>query len=125
MAKRQMVNLVTLFVIRFREEGDDVIKILNTPVPDMFEVRYETADGSTAPEYRGYMSRTRVVDYVRTLVRALPEDVDPFWRLQVSSNLHPSILYEIPDLSDNDNVNTIVNIVDQAVSSHVSRFPPS
>lgn len=113
--------LTTFHIIRFHDEGDDIIKIFQGPVPDLYEVRYHTSDGRNLPETRGYMTRTRVVDYVRTLLNALPEDVEPFYRFQISSNLHPSIMYEIPDLSDEDNKNTILNMVDQVLSSHLQR----
>jgi hypothetical protein len=81
-------------------ENDDVIKIYSTRVPDTFRVVYTPADSTTDSVYTAFMSRGSVLSYITDILKSMKYDVDPFDRIQISTDLHPSIMYSASDMDD-------------------------
>ena len=90
----------TIFIQRKENEGvhdDDVIRIYSTgETSEVLRVVYTTPDLKRSRQF--YMGRPVVLDYVMDVLRALQYDAVPFEFFQVSTAMHPSVVYHISDL---------------------------
>ena len=97
------------------ESEDDVINIFSgNSSPDLFRVVYVPGDSSSGYRYESYMTRSSVVDYISDILKAMRYDVDPFDRIQLSTDLHPSVMYCVEDM---ENVVTRRNIENMLYTS--------
>jgi hypothetical protein len=85
---------------------DDVLRIYeDDEYVEMYRLVYETPELKRVQQF--YMSRHLVCDYLSDFLTSLRFDSDPFEHVQVSTAIHPSILYHISDL-DNCRVRHLV-----------------
>lgn len=92
---------VTLYLQRkgLGSKHDDVIAVYDDDeYLEMYRVVYRTPELKKKNVF--YMSRSRVIDYISDVLKGLTYDADPFAYLQVSTLIHPSIQYQVPDLWD-------------------------
>lgn len=83
------------------EDCDDVIIIRSMAVsPDLFQVTYRPGDTSSRTSYEASMSRSTVMTYVTDVLKSMRYDVDPFDRIQVLTDMHPSVMYSASDMDD-------------------------
>lgn len=83
------------------EDSDDVIIIRSMAVsPDLFYVSYRPGDASSRLSYEASMSRGATMDYVTDVLKSMCYDVDPFDRLQVLTDMHPSVMYSVSDMDN-------------------------
>ena len=89
---------VTLFLQRNTgSENDDVIRMYEDDEHrDMIRVVYSTPELKRDSTF--YLPTTKAMVYVSDLLKTLYHDSQPFESIQVSSSLHPSILYDVVDL---------------------------
>jgi hypothetical protein len=106
--------------LRFLRQGsgaddDDIINIYSTNTSlDLFRVVYTPGDSSSGIRYESQMTRSSVLDYVSDILKGMRYDVDPFDRIQLSTDLHPSIMYCVEDM---ENVVTRRNIENMLYTS--------
>lgn len=103
------------------EDRDDVIIIHSTPISDMLRVVYTPADSSSGSVYTTYMSRSGVLTYVSDILRSMEYDVDPFDRIQLSTDLHPSVMYSAADMEDIVARRNFENLVHSSLRTTVVR----
>jgi hypothetical protein len=109
---------VTLIVIRKNNEEDRINIYEDETHREMFRLTYKSADSSkTLKEF--YMSERRALNYISDILESLNHDVDPFEYLQVLSDIHPSVMYSVFDLDDEDIRTEIENIVSDAMLTGV------
>jgi hypothetical protein len=109
---------VTLIVIRNNNEEDRINVYEDETHREMFRLTYKSADTSkTLKEF--YMSERRALNYISDILESLTHDVDPFEHLQVLSDIHPSVMYHVMDLDDEDIRTEIENIVSDAMLTSV------
>lgn len=76
---------------------DDILRVYEDDTYlEMYRLVYETPELSRVQEF--YMSRHLVIEYLSDFVSALRYDSDPFENIQVSTAIHPSVLYHVSDL---------------------------
>lgn len=122
-AQDKTMSKVTFYLQR-KGKGpsqDDVIQIFeDDEYLEMYRIVYKT------PELRRqtvfYMTRPKTLTYVVELLKALTYDTDPFAYLQVTTRVHPSIQFQIPDLHDPPVRHLIEDMVDTALrNTHTER----
>lgn len=99
-----MPNLskVTLYLQRegYGVSHDDIIQIFDHDNDfQMYKIVYKTPETKKHAVF--FMTRNNTMNYVIDLLKALKYDTDPFTYIQVSTRIHPSIQFQIPDLHDN------------------------
>lgn len=107
---------VSVFLTRVgkRPSQDDRIYIHGTKDSrDLFRVVYHTPDVKqnktfTTPEHR-------VFDYLEDVLTSLRRDSDPFEYIQINTAIHPSILFHISDLDDEDVRELILGMIRSAM----------
>jgi hypothetical protein len=104
------MNLLSIFVIRDanNREADDLITFTTDPLtPDLVEITAKFK-GADRLRYKSTVSSARCPHYVRTLLRSLTHDDEPFEQVQFNSALFPSVLYNVSDLTC-DRVNSAID----------------
>lgn len=95
-----MTPIVTIFLTT-QNEGDDIIRISHDDAyRSVNAIEYRANDVSSS--YKFYLSETATMDYLSDIFKSLDRDTDPFINVQVSTVMHPSIMYDVNDLADND-----------------------
>jgi hypothetical protein len=94
-----MAAKISIFLAR-RVGADDEISI--TPIMDDFKIVYY--DGFAKSTHFVYASESEVIAYVDDLFNLLIDDViDPFKSIQFTFPCFPSVLYKVPDFSNEAN----------------------
>jgi len=94
-----MAAKISIFLAR-RIGADDEISI--TPIMDDFKIVYH--DGFAKTTHFVYASESEVIAYVDDLFNLLIDDViDPFKSIQFTFPCFPSVLYKVPDFSNEAN----------------------
>jgi hypothetical protein len=98
---------------------DDVIQIFDDETHnDMFRVVYTPAEYiKTSNEFYG--STSTVMDYISSVLKSMCYDNDPFDYLQISTAIHPSVMYSIADVSDPKTRYQIEDLIEQATKEIV------
>lgn len=93
---------------------DDVISIFeDDDYLEMYRIVYRTPELKKKNVF--YMTRSKTMAYVSDLLKALTYDTDPFVSLQVSTAIHPSLQYQIPDLWDSGIRHLIEDMVEMSL----------
>ena len=115
------------FTLRFLRPGatqseDDVILVYSgSGSPDMFRVVYRPGDCSSRVKYEAHMTRTGVLDYVSDILKSMRYDVDPYDRIQVLTDLHPTVMYSVADMDNTVARRGIENMVYASLRTQVKR----
>jgi hypothetical protein len=76
---------------------DDVIHMYDDDeYRDMIRITYSTPELKKASEF--YMTVPQTLQYLGDTLKTLTHDAQPFEHVQVSTSLHPSVLYHVSDL---------------------------
>lgn len=65
---------------------------------DIFEVKYFTPDLRDGRMFLASFSG--VLQYIEDTLTTMRHDIDPFENIQVSTSVHPSILYHVSDMDE-------------------------
>jgi hypothetical protein len=112
---KEMRTSTTLYIQRTAESrGDDIVQISpSDDYVDMFMIRYSTPELKKKRVF--YMTRSKVLAYVSDLLKSLTHDIEPFEAVQVSTSIHPSVVYHVADLDDVDVRRLIEDMVDMSM----------
>ncbi len=112
---------VTLFLQRSQfDEEDDMIRIYDdTDHRDMVRIVYSTPE--VKKESTFYAPVSKAMSYVHDLLKSMQYDMQPFQYLQVTTALHPSILYATTELYSHDVRHSIEDMVEIALREDVFR----
>jgi hypothetical protein len=81
-----------------RRGADDIIQMYDDDTHvDMVRVVYTPGD-HTKKSNEFYMTSRDVLSYVRNILHAMNNDVDPFEHVQIQTAIHPSILFSAMDV---------------------------
>lgn len=111
-----MHNKVTL---RFQRKSgtastDDVLRISDDDeYHETYKVEFNPGNG--ASQYRYYLTRGPLMDYIAGVLRTMPFDADPFEYLQVDTQMHPTVLYHVSDLDDREIRHLIEDTIETAL----------
>lgn len=98
--------------------GDDIIKISECSASHhLFGVTYRAPD--YANRKRFVLSESRVIDYVEDILRSLQHDSDPFEFVQISTPIHPSILYHVSDMDNSATRDLVITMIRMAMRADV------
>jgi hypothetical protein len=107
-----------IFLTRADGSPDDTIRICETEDSrDLFIVTYRTPDYVNRKRF--IATEHRVLDYVEDIVRSLQHDTDPFEFFQVSTVIHPSIMYHVSDLDSPVTRELVINMIRTAMRTDV------
>lgn len=117
-----MVLKVTLFFIQSvcntsEHKKDDVIRIFSTSTPDSYRVVYKPWEHKKV-QNEFTMNYMEVLNYINTIIRSLENDDDPLDCIQISTAIHPSILFRLSDLE----VVGVRNIFDDMIRSSLRTY---
>jgi hypothetical protein len=116
---------VTLFIQRtggHTVESDDTIQIFEDEThQDMVRVVYSTSELKKNATFSLPVSKAML--YIRDTLKSLRHDSMPFEYVQVTTRIHPSVLYHVSDLDDDDIRYLIEDTVESAIRLQVSLTP--
>jgi len=99
-----MSGRVTIFLTRKNDDAttkDDIISISKRADNCVaFTIKYRPGDGSQTRIF--YLGETDTMTYLSSIFKSLDYDTDPFDKVQVTTAIHPSIIYDVPVLADDD-----------------------
>jgi hypothetical protein len=89
---------------------DDVITIESVAETSrFFSVSYKTPESKNVNAF--FASESQVLDYVEDIFSSLALDVDAFENIQVSTCIHPSVIYRVSDLRTTSLDEILLNMV--------------
>ncbi len=101
-------------------QNDDVISISSTEMND-FSVTFRPGDhGQT---YTTTMTRKNVYNYVSDVLKSMSYDMDPFDRIQLITDLHPSIMYSAQDMETVEVRRIVEDMVYDSLNNVVTSKP--
>lgn len=113
--------------LRFLRHGalpdvDDVITIYTVPTStELFRVLYAPGDSGSRAHYECQMTRSGVLEYVSDILKSMRYDVDPFDRIQISTDLHPTVMYSVADMDNSLVRKNLENMVYTSLRVRVAR----
>ena len=112
---------VTLYIQRDGSSAnDDTIRIYEVDeYDDMVRVTYSTPELRKDAEF--FMTVPNAMRYISDTLKSLRHDSSPFEHVQVTTQIHPSILYHVADLDDCCIRHLIEDTVEMAIRRPVSR----
>ena len=114
----------TIFVQRKEGEGssdDDLIRIYDLDgATEIVRIVYTSPDMRRSRQF--YMGRHVALDYIMDVLRALQYDAVPFEYIQVSTAMHPSVVYHISDLDVQSVRQVVEDMVYTAIKTPVSEI---
>lgn len=100
--------------------SDDVIHMYDDDeFHDMVRIVYSTPEWKKSSEF--FLPIPKAMDYIHTTLKTLTHDSQPFEYVQVSTSIHPSVLYHVSDLDDSDVRYLIEETIEAALCRPVSR----
>jgi len=119
---------VCLFSLHFiyadRKEKDDILRVFRSTFDtDYFNVTFTTTgnDGDSRA-YSTYMTESRVLRHIDTIMDSLRLDQVPFEEVQVTTPIHPIVMYHVSQLDNLDVLRTIGETAAAALRSRVRRL---
>lgn len=92
--------LKATFYIQRTEGGsssDDIVRMYEDE-HELIRIVYSSPEFGGKKGRKMYVSMTKAIDYLGDLMKSLTYDNQPFEFFQVSTAIHPSVLYHISDL---------------------------
>jgi hypothetical protein len=113
----------TLYIQRTDGRGpssDDTIQIFEDETHhDMARVVYSTPELAKNAEF--YLPTSKAILYIRDTLKTLRHDTQPFESVQVTTRIHPSVLYHVSDLDDYEVRHLIEDTIETAIRLPVFR----
>lgn len=113
----------TIFIQRKNgstRKDDDIIKFYDdSDYHEMVRITYSTPDLTKDNTF--YLPISRAINYLDDVLKTFRYDADPFEHVQVSTQIHPSILYHVSDLDCADVRHLIEDTVETAIRRPVRR----
>lgn len=107
----------TLFLTH-ATNSDDIIMIKEMSA-GLYELTYEPNDSD---KHRTFLlSHIDTMSYISDIMKSLDHDVDPFVHVQVTTAIHPSILYNAADLADSRVRHGVEDMINMALRTPVCR----
>jgi hypothetical protein len=126
--KQFTMSGVCLFSLHFiyadRKEKDDILRVFRSTFDtDYFNVTFTTTgnDGDSRA-YSTYMTESRLLRHIDTIMDSLRLDQVPFEEVQVTTPIHPIVMYHVSQLDNLDVLRTIGETAAIALRSRVRRL---
>lgn len=112
----------TIFIQRKEGDGcqdDDLIRIYDVNgASGILRVVFTTPDLRKSRQF--YMGQQVVMDYILDVLKSLQYDAVPFEFVQVSTTMHPSVVYHVSDLDVASVRHVIEDLVYTAIKTPVA-----
>ena len=109
---------VKLYFTR-RTGSDDIIQMYDDETHvDMVRLVYTPGD-HTKRSHEFYMTSRDVLSYVRNILNAMNNDVDPFEFVQIQTAIHPSIMFSAMDIGCRRTQDVLDDMIFQAIRVNV------
>lgn len=115
-----MINVTVLFVRKDgRPSTDDKITVSRvTSGSDLFTVTYSTPEFKYDKQF--ITDARKTCQYIEDTLTSMRHDIDPFENVQVSTIIHPAVLYHVADLDCGHVRSLIMNMVYDALMFNVT-----
>jgi hypothetical protein len=103
-------------LITRKHEGpsrDDRVFVDTHGQENLFKVTFVNPDEASHKEF--VVSEVQTLNYLGDILYSLSRDTDPFEKIQLSSSIHPCVIYPIADLFDGDIRELIMNMIRDAL----------
>ena len=107
----------SLWLISDKKKRDETFKIHRDPTTGLFKIVYCPCDLESSPKYTFNMTLSEVRNYIETLMDSLKIDKEPWEELQVSPVTSPSILYDLRDFENCEEI--IMETIETALMTQV------
>ncbi len=115
-----IINKMATIYLTQKNGNDDIITVSHDEAyRSMYKIVYAANDSATKSKF--YLCERDTMDYVSDVLKSLNSDVDSFVNIQITTAIHPSIMYCVPDLAD-DNIRwQIEDMILAALRTNVHR----
>jgi len=122
------MSSVCLFSLHFiyadRKEKDDILRVFRSTFDtEYFNVTFTTTGNEgESRAYSTYMTESRLLRHIDTILDSLRLDQVPFEELQVTTPIHPIVMYHVSQLDNLDVLRAIGESAATALRSRVRRL---
>jgi hypothetical protein len=113
----------TIYVQRKNSNGveeDDLIRFYeDSDYQEMVRIKYTSPEVTKDATF--YLPVSRAINYLDDVLKTFRHDADPFEYVQVSTQIHPSVLYHVSDLDNTEIRHLIEDTVEAAIRRPVRR----
>lgn len=88
---------------------------------DVFEVTYSSPELRLDRQFSASLSS--VIHYIEDSLTSMRHDIDPFENIQVTTSIHPSVLYHVSDMDESSVRDLILNMLRDSLRFDVSTIP--
>lgn len=110
--------LATLHFIYSSNMPDDVVHVLNPTPENPSALRVVFKVGETGKKLMFYMPKRRLLHYIADILESLRRDIDPLENIQITTCMHPAVLYHVSDMDDRSTRHLILDMVETVVDAH-------
>jgi hypothetical protein len=104
----------TFFIQREGGGKDDIIRMYEDE-HELIRIVYTCPEFSTRKSREMHVTMSKAVDYIGDLMKSLWYDTLPFAYFQVSTMVHPSVVYRVSDLNDYEVRHLIQDMTEMAL----------
>ncbi len=118
-----MIGATLLFIHQGKGAAHDD-KVVITPYGgshEIFEVVYRSPELKT--DRRFLASFSSVMRYAEDMLTSMRHDTEPFESIQLTTSIHPAVLYHVSDMDESSTRDLIVNMIGDALRFDVTRVP--
>lgn len=84
----------------------------------IFEVVYKTPDLNR--DRRFLASFSGALHYVEDILMSMRSDVDPFEQIQLTTAIHPTVMFHVSDMEDSETRDVIINMIGDSLRYEVT-----
>ncbi len=91
------------------DQDDKIVVSTHADSSEIFEAVYSTPELRNARKFLA--SFTGILDYANNVLTSMRNDVDPFECIQVSTAIHPIVLYHVSDMDEYETRDMVMNML--------------
>lgn len=118
-----MIGATLLFIHSGKGAAHDD-RIIITPYNgshEIFEVLYRSPELKTDRKFLASFSTT--MGYLDDTLTSMRHDTEPFESIQLTTSIHPAILYHVSDMDESSTRELILKMIADALKFEVTRVP--
>jgi hypothetical protein len=110
--------LKSTFFIQRSSGGDDIIRMFEEE-HEMVRIVYTSPEFHKKKGREMFVTMSKAVDYIGDLMKSLRYDTQPFEYFQVTTAIHPSVVYHVSDLDNFEVRHLIQDMTEMALRQSV------
>lgn len=115
-----MVLKATIHFTRRNNLPDDILHIDSTDIQNLYHLIFKPKEFARVRN-EFYMNANELLTYIRNLLSTLEHDTDPYENVQLTTAIHPAILFHVGDMDKYEVRDKFETLLKTALRTFVKR----